>query len=650
MSNIKVLNEVNIKDDLIKNENNTNITNNNDDNNKLIIKTFENKENNNNIHESEENTNFYLSSETSKNKINEKSLKNTNENNSLDINNLNNQTLISSFSNKQQNKNNIILQEKLEKLNSSNVIKNVIYKSLEDSGKKVISNIVKNNNIISSRNNENKSKNLKSDYSLNILKSLKNSEDAILKKLKILKTNKIIYENELSLNNSIINKNINQSKIKELNNQRNLYYSKLSGIHSEIDSINNNNQHSIKKEEKLKNYYENLDKSIDDYNSLLSKIEQNQSKVIEKFNKDKKESLNKRIKSLEKIEKEEKENKEKFLNDMKIKEKEIFLKRKKEADLKMEKAKKYIKFKSIKNEEDYTYYKLKEKFEKKEKNLIKKVNLMKKDSLVSKEEIEELDKKINGNKLNKKIEKEEKFKQLNEFWSNRNSLLPSFKSSFQIKVEDEELKNKENIQNLKNIKISNFQKKLQFSDNISKPEISLLLKNERENRVTKYQKKNVVDIQNINKKRIENLLNLYQSPKIKKNYKKVNSCDNLYDNCINDIKDKTLKTYKKYKKPYYALHPISDKPINYLKHNENYKLSNNFKSLNNLKNINDLNYAIKQTEFLDQKIKNKKQIINYNGGFFNNIELSDQVTDMMIDSIQAKMKIIKKISKKDNKN
>ena len=78
--------------------------------------------------------------------------------------------------------------------------------------------------------------------------------------------------------------------------------------------------------------------------------------------------------------------------------------------------------------------------------------------------------------------------------------------------------------------------------------------------------------------------------------------------------------------------------------------SNNLKSLNNLKNINELNYAIKQTEFLDQKIKNKKQIINYNGGFFNNIELSDQVTDMMIDSIQAKMKIIKKVSKKDNKN
>jgi len=309
-----------------------------------------------------------------------------------------------------------------------------------------------------------------------------------------------------------------------------------------------------------------------------------------------------------------------------------------------------MKFKSIKNEEDYIYYKLKEKFEKKEKNLIKKVNNMKKDSLITKEEIEKNDKKINENKLNRIIEKEEKNKQLHEIWANRNLLLPSFKSSFQIKVENEENKNKENIQNFKNFKILNNQKKREFSENISKPEINLLLKKERENRITKFQKKNVVDIQNINKKRIENILNLYQSPKIKKNFKKINSCDNLYENYLNEIKNKTLKTYKKYKKPFYILHPISDKPINYLKHNENYKLSNNIinniKSLNNLKCINEFDYAVKQTELLDQKIKNKKQIINYNGGYSNNIELDDQITDMMIDSIQAKVKIMKKISKK----
>ena len=54
MSNIKVLNEVKIKDDLIKNDNNINNNiNNNDDNNKLIIKTFDNKENINNIQVSE---------------------------------------------------------------------------------------------------------------------------------------------------------------------------------------------------------------------------------------------------------------------------------------------------------------------------------------------------------------------------------------------------------------------------------------------------------------------------------------------------------------------------------------------------------------------------------------------------------------------
>ena len=53
-----------------------------------------------------------------------------------------------------------------------------------------------------------------------------------------------------------------------------------------------------------------------------------------------------------------------------------------------------------------------------------------------------------------------------------------------------------------------------------------------------------------------------------------------------------------------------------------------------------------QTEAIDNKVQQKKQILKLNGGYLNNPELGDEVGDMLLESIQAKLNVISQLKKK----
>ena len=134
-----------------------------------------------------------------------------------------------------------------------------------------------------------------------------------------------------------------------------------------------------------------------------------------------------------------------------------------------------------------------------------------------------------------------------------------------------------------------------------------------------------------------------------------------------DIKSILQKKKKKILKPLRILHPKPDKPIDYLtqmilekeknklnkeKSEENLdikiNLDNNKKlSRNEQRNeniIDEISMVKAQTENIENKVQQKKQILKLNGGYLNNPKLGDEVGDLLIESIQNKLNIMSKLN------
>ena len=60
--------------------------------------------------------------------------------------------------------------------------------------------------------------------------------------------------------------------------------------------------------------------------------------------------------------------------------------------------------------------------------------------------------------------------------------------------------------------------------------------------------------------------------------------------------------------------------------------------------LESLKMAKAQTEAIDNKVNLKKQILHLNGGYLNNPQLGDEVGDLLIESIQAKLSIMNKLN------
>ena len=134
-----------------------------------------------------------------------------------------------------------------------------------------------------------------------------------------------------------------------------------------------------------------------------------------------------------------------------------------------------------------------------------------------------------------------------------------------------------------------------------------------------------------------------------------------------DLKSILQKKKKNILKPLRILHPKPDKPIDYLtqmilekeknklnkeKSEENLdikiNLDNNKKlSRNEQRNeniIDEISMVKAQTENIENKVQQKKQILKLNGGYLNNPKLGDEVGDLLIESIQNKLNIMSKLN------
>jgi len=575
------------------------------------------------------------------------------------------------------NKNNSFLKKQLENVNIPINLKKRINSGLEKTNMEV-HNDIKNDILNISKKNisVNELLNLSKSHSnifltrveriskenIKRLKNLKLEEQYIKKNIAKLEQNKKLIEEGMPLKNNIVDINIRKNKLKNMSDLKEDLVSKLMKINQKIDILLT--EEKLRKKQRPKQLYDYLEDEQEHYNIRLAKLKKEQNIQRHKFNEDLKLANEKRQKNLDIKEKELSDKRNQFLKNIKIKDKEMYLKRKNDAEQKLEKSKKYINEKLSKHLKDYRFIQYKEKFENKEKKLIDKVNMMKKDSLASQKELQELSKKIKEQKKLLSEDAEEKKKQLLKLWSYRSQALPSYKHPLKIKIEDELNQKLEKEEEEKKKKECNELEKRNYKP--PKVIINQKLKFQREIRKDKIDKESVLRTELSNKKRLDRLkFTPLNSPKNLKIIHELNqelNNNNYID--YNEVKTMIRKKNKKILKSIHILHPKPDKPIDYLTEMimEKKKNKNNEKDKDKEKDKDNFYYifnknkekggnilesikmAKAQTEAIDNKVQQKKQILNLNGGYLNNPELGDEVGDLLIESIQTKLGIMNKLN------
>ena len=293
--------------------------------------------------------------------------------------------------------------------------------------------------------------------------------------------------------------------------------------------------------------------------------------------------------------------------------------------------------------------------------------MIKKDSLVTKKELKEL---ANKRKEQKKILEEglnERKIKLIKMWRQRSQNLPVYKHPVVDMMEDEEYDLLEDEEDKKEQKEKNEKEK----KNYQPPEVKIdfRLKEIREKRNLKTNKDSVIKTENNNKKRflknlnfIANIIEAAKEENLEKNkYKiKMNNKNLKTENIVN--RKKRNKVAKSFEKHNYKLHPKPEKPIDYLK--------DIIKNTDNKKNkkkvdvgVGDLEAELKdggkkgvnhiietfdmvksKTNAIDKKVIEKKEYLKAKGGYMNNTKLGDEVGNLIIESIQAKLSLLNKIN------
>ena len=501
---------------------------------------------------------------------------------------------------------------------------------------------------------ESKEKTL-SKETLKHLKQLKVSEENTKGSLKKLEINRklILEESQKGIKGGIVEENIRKAKITSIEDKQKVLERKLENINLQVENILDNNKPS--KKELIENFLENLEKNKNEYKLKVKEYEKKHNEMLLKMQKDKLITSEKREKEFKQKEKEDLEKKEKLFQERKEKEKQIILKRKKEINDKMEKTKQHIKDKFDKTERDYLYGKYKEQFELKEQQLIDRVNMQKKE-FITLDEIKELSNKMKEQKEIFEQETKEKTNQLHEMWNNRSQILPNFKSKISKICEEE---NKENDYKFKKDKIALLEKeKQEYSKNIPQPLINPKLKKLRECHSIKIDKESVLLTEKNNRKRNE--LFFVPPPKKKNILTLSNEIERNHNEILDedDINNLLNKRNKKFLKPIQILHPKPEKPINYLeeliknrqnnenKVNKKKRIKINFNNTeiqtgNNV--IEQIDMIKAQTDALENEVKQKKEYMKLNGGYQKNPLMGDELGDMLIESIHAKLNVINQL-------
>ena len=523
------------------------------------------------------------------------------------------------------------------------------------------------------------------------LNILKQNEEQIIKDIHKINNNINLLKNETSMNNVNNIHDLNkekkkiEDKIKALEKEKSLFIEKLEEIKNRRNSMNYQQEKElgiIEKNKKLK-----LKKFIDDLNNKekneiieekIKKIQEDSKKLQLKMKSDLEEVINKKNFKMDQLEKEKEDKIKKYLNDMKEEEKKYIKTRNQKAkeqllklkELQLENNKQQKKQKTI-----HLYKEIEDNYLKNEEDKVKIENKSRKEKMkhIDLNEFNELAKNFDEMKSKQLYESKLKIKKQREIWSQRYKLIPEYVNPLNKVIEEEKniMKKKEQEKILEMQKLKDLQKQYK----VPKPLI-----------IAKEKTIDIVDQRKQKSKKILIKSSSYSDVIRQKMMVKFNTTKNKKekgeeaDTNINKnkdiinfklplicLKEKYRKVNKSFEKDKNNIqnHELSTDYLNQrrLINEKNRERKRNLGELSNLdySKTNDIRKLIKENgldenmlkmaksklEILDEKKKQKSLLLKLNGGIANKPDLGEEICDLMIDSIQARLSIIQEIENLD---
>ena len=583
------------------------------------------------------------------------------------------------------------LKDKISKLNFNNLLLSGINKGIDGQLKSVRKEIISHKVLVNdlpknldkylnksfeiNPNKKNEELIIKNKYKT--IKDLKKEKDILNKKLMQLIENENLLENQKGF--PIVEQNLNEKIKKDMTIKKNKIIQKLENINDKIKNeilnikdINNN------KQENLKNFLDNFERDKEIIEIRAKKYMKEKEERNKRIANDLSQLMEKRKKEIENKDKKEKENKEKMVNNLKRQAKEIEAKRSKEVGGQYVLYKPYINMKINGSIRNYLFMKNYEKFLKEEQKLIDKENMKRKIKMkqVSNEELEIFNNKMDKRREEKKIIIDNKTEKLLEEWDERKKAIPSYVSPFSEIADNEINKRINELENKKNLRKELNQKKENFSKELKQPHINKDLEQKRLELINSLDPKNKKPVEkdtlkhNKRKGRVilkkpdpskpskfswklkilntsENEISiekaLIRKPKQFKISMSMDKTSNKFHDMKVDYLEEIMKK-KKDKEPYSKINS-TNKIMNEANYAENSakkweKLidKNGNKSL-----VDNINNARNKIEMLEIQAIQSEKLLTLQKPNSNDVELNKKVSNLIIDSIEAKLSLLRKM-------
>lgn len=588
------------------------------------------------------------------------------------------------------------LKDKLSKMQTSETITLGINKSIDKQMKNLQTDIFDNkilmtevpkqlNNLLS-KSLVKSSKDFENKNKLKAIRELQDEKNILNIKLQKIISNEKFLNNEghmeSGLSNrtfSLVDEKVFQSKKKLLGEKKNELMNKIEEIEDKINKIIVTVGGTTRKE-RLKVYIENFEKDKELIESRAKKYYKEAKERKQRITNDLNNKADKIKKELNEKTKEEELKKAEILKKLKDQEKATVQKRTKINDEKANMFKPFLKKKIPKeNLRQYLFVKKDEEFQQKEKTLLDKENLKRKEKMkMDFNEINEFEKNVLTNIEKSQTENAERKKKLLIEWKERKSVLPTYISPKQEMVQEELRKEMEEEENKKERGFALNKKRFEFGYEIKnnmQPGINEKLKKQRTDLIKSLEDPKTVLRENLlfqRHKKEEELLN--------ENNNKDDNIDNINKNLKKKIKIKinrsnaklnnSINTYKRKKalspiKIIYPLHPKPDGKIDYLlemrvekekqklkrntlsNDNETKNKGNNLKWEKEIKSekgtfIENVNFVKEKARIMDDELRKNQKMLDLYGGVKNNPNIAKKISNLLIDSIEAKLSILNK--------
>lgn len=516
-----------------------------------------------------------------------------------------------------------------------------------------------------------------------VINVLKKSEEQIIKELSKLNYNEKLLKSKSYINlfnnnpkNLLNDQKTVDEKIKSIEKSKNSCMVKLEEIKNRINILQFKQEKELgifdnNKKLKLNKFVEDCHnkKSNQIIEQKIKKLHEESEKIQLMMRKDLEKQKEKKNNELNELEKAEEQKRIDLLKKLRNEEREDIEKRKKKNTDELLKFKEFMNKKPVKIY--YLYQKHKDEYTDKENNLVKLENIKRKAYMkhIDLNEFNEMRKNFEQQKSKRILESNEKIKIIKESWSERHKLIPIYSHPVSKLVADEE----------------NEMKQAEQDKILRRKELKKIQKNYCVPKPLKVIKEKVDDSQKLSQRRPkphfaksnsysdilrQKAIDKYKAEKIKKE-KMLSEEDSYMDEpFIIDNKGNKSKTSNNNSRhagnKSVEKNKFNKEVIDYLKErrkinelnkekkrNEgeltklDYSGTNDIKKLIKENGINDnmLKVAKSRLESIEEKKRQKDLLLKFSGGVANRPELGEEVCNLMIDSIQAKLSLIKEIDK-----